>query len=128
MSEIREIENDNEDEWTPDLAASGRPSIPAAELRYLLVAELTDADRPMTIADLIEVFVNRGFVIAADGPFPDQPDKVVSDSLRWETAKGRVRSPSRGTYTAARMPRSTKSWIRRRAREYYELHSPQAPC
>ena len=39
---------------------------------------------------------------------PGQPSKAVSDALRWEIRRGRVRRLRRGVYGPGEMPRSTE--------------------
>lgn len=90
----------------------------ADELRYLLVAELAESRRAMTIAELVNAVEQRGARIVAPGN-ESTAGKVVSDSLRWEKAKGRVHSVSRDVYASGSMPRSTRSWIRKKARLIY---------
>ena len=90
-------------------------SIGSRELRYLLVAELVRARRPMTITELTDAIESAGFVVRC------ATNKAISDALRWEKAKGRVRSVSRGVYEIGEMPRSTKSWIVGRARRHRQL-------
>lgn len=94
------------------------------ELRYLAVAELVQSGRSMTAKELAAVIQGRGLTIGAA-----QPNKAVSDALRWEVAKGRVDKPARGVFRAGRMPKSTKSWIVGRARHHYRLASedPRRP-
>ncbi|MDH4278804.1 MAG: winged helix-turn-helix domain-containing protein [Acidimicrobiia bacterium] len=91
-------------------------AVASRELRYLAVAELIEAGRSMSAMELAEVIQSRGLVIRGD-----KPNKTVADALRWEVAKGRVLKPGRGRFQAGRMPRSTKSWIRGRARNHYRL-------
>lgn len=91
-------------------------AVASRELRYLAVAELIEADRPMSAMELAAAIESRGLVIRGD-----KPNKTVADALRWEVAKGRVDKPGRGRFQAGRMPRSTKSWIRGRARNHYRL-------
>ncbi len=90
------------------------------EIRYLAVAELIETGRPMTAMELAAAIQDRGLTIGAA-----KPNKAVSDALRWEVAKGRVVKPGRGVFVAGRMPRSTKSWIRGRARHHYHLAADQ---
>ncbi len=93
-----------------------RPELVSArQLRYLLVAELTGTGRAMTIPELIAALTGHGFVLGSSA------NKVISDTLRWQVAKGRVRKVRRGVYAAGTMPRSTKAWIKGRARRHREL-------
>jgi hypothetical protein len=43
--------------------------------------------------------------------------KAVSDALRWEIARGRVRRLARGVYGPAHLPRGTEYRIINRVRE-----------
>ncbi len=43
--------------------------------------------------------------------------KDVSDALRWEVARGRVRRVARGVYAVGRLPRQTAWRMRRRLAE-----------
>jgi hypothetical protein len=85
-------------------ALSGR------SLRYLLTIVLTDAGRPMRLAELVDAVHRAGFAIAG------RESKTVSDALRWEVSKGRVRRAGRSVYRAGWMPRSTAWWIREQVR------------
>lgn len=77
------------------------------ELRYRLTLVLRDARRPMTVRELLAVFDD------ADLTIPGRPSKTVSDALRWEIRRGRVRRTARATYATDRIPRSTVRFIRR---------------
>ena len=61
------------------------------ELRYVLTMHLA-RHGPATIAELVDALAFHGF--AADEP----ADKSVSDALRWERGRGRVRRLERGVY------------------------------
>jgi hypothetical protein len=58
-----------------------------------------------TIVDLLESLEDQGFEV------PGYAQKVVSDALRWEMRKDRVRRFRRGFYGRGQMPRSTESYI-----------------
>jgi hypothetical protein len=77
------------------------------ELRYVLTMYLLGQGRS-TVGDLVEALAYYGF--AVDSP----PGKSVSDALRWERRRGRVRRLSRGVYGPGEMPRGTEHRIRRR--------------
>ena len=81
-------------------------------LRHFLVAVLANARRPMRIAERI-----------ADEPaqLNGRPSKVISDALRWEIARGRVRKTARGVYEYATAPRSTLRFIRQRVQRLRQL-------
>ncbi len=91
------------------------------ELRYLAVAELVTAARPLTAIELAERIERRGVTIHGS-----MPNKAVADALRWEIRKGRVKKPARGIFTVGTMPKSTKSWICGRARNHYRIAAEQA--
>jgi len=46
------------------------------------------------------------------GPLPPQPNKVVSDALRWERGHGRVVRCGRSRYVAGVVPPGTVRWMR----------------
>lgn len=77
------------------------------ELRYALTMTLM-RDGNQTIFDLIESLEYQGFSIPGYAP------KAVSDALRWEMRKDRVRRLRRGYYGRGQMPRSTESYIHNR--------------
>lgn len=90
--------------WSPSLGQHefelrGRP------LRYLLVTLLVDAGTSLSIRELVAGCEAEGVVFAG------RPSKIVSDALRWERRRGRVRRPARGVYEVGRIPSSTKRWI-----------------
>ncbi len=90
---------DREEETSRDVR--GRP------LRYLLTTMLADAGRDVTVAELVEWCSDNGVIFSGR-----RGSKIVSDSLRWETAHGRVRRVGRGVYRYGSTPRSTLWWIR----------------
>ena len=77
------------------------------ELRYVLTMHLARYGRS-TIRELVDALAFHGF--AADSP----ANKSVSDALRWERRRGRVRRIGRGVYGPGRMPRGTEHRIRQR--------------
>jgi hypothetical protein len=77
------------------------------ELRYVLTMNLA-LHGESTIPDLIETLEDQGFAI------PGHASKVVSDALRWEMRKDRVRRKRRGLYCRGQMPRSTEDYIHKR--------------
>ncbi len=77
------------------------------ELRYVLTAHLL-AHGPATVANLVEMLAARGFET------PGRASKSVSDALRWETRRGRVRRVGRGRYDGGGMPRGTEHRIHTR--------------
>lgn len=87
------------------------------QLRYLLTSILREADQPLTVAELVERCEDQGVV------FTTRPSKLISDALRWEIGRRRVRRVSRGVYCYAGAPRSTRYWIRSQVREIREYLS-----
>jgi hypothetical protein len=77
------------------------------ELRYVLTMNLALSGKS-SIPDLIEALEDQGFAV------PGQASKVVSDALRWEMRKDRVRRMRRGLYCRGQMPRSTEDYIHKR--------------
>jgi hypothetical protein len=74
------------------------------ELRYVLTMTLLHHGR-MTVAELAAALDAQGFT--TDG----RPSKAISDALRWEMQRERVRRLDRGLYGPAGMPRSTEHRI-----------------
>jgi hypothetical protein len=77
-------------------------------LRELLVLILLRHQAPMTIAALVAAVEACGFGI--DG----RTGKVVSDQLRYELARGRVRRVGRGVYVAGSVTRQARWRMQRR--------------
>ncbi|UMB70516.1 hypothetical protein [Mycobacterium paraterrae] len=77
------------------------------ELRYVLTFHLANQG-PSTVAELIEGLAHHGFYVRG------RPSKVVSDALRWEIGRGRVRRLGRGRYGPRYIPRSTDYRIHQR--------------
>lgn len=77
------------------------------ELRYVLTMHLFNQGRA-TITDLVEALAWHGFDVARPAP------KSVSDALRWEMRRGRVRRLGRGVYGPGEMPRGTEHRIHKR--------------
>ncbi|OMC53302.1 hypothetical protein A5745_22370 [Mycobacterium sp. IS-2888] len=80
------------------------------ELRYVLAMQLA-VHGPGTIAELINALKWHGFCVRG------RPSKVISDALRWEMARGRVRRLGRGRYGPGYMPRGTEHRIHKRVLE-----------
>lgn len=74
------------------------------ELRYVLL-RLLQLTGPATVPELEEGLRQWGFTV--DG----RPSKTISDALRWERRRDRVRRVGRGRYRAGGMPRSTEHRI-----------------
>jgi hypothetical protein len=77
------------------------------ELRYALTMYLTQHG-PQTVAQLIEALTDQGF------QFVGRPSKAISDALRWEVARDRVRRRGWGKYGPGPIPRSTEYRIHQR--------------
>lgn len=73
-----------------DLSTMNRP-LKGIELRYVLTMHLA-VHGPATITELIDVLDWHGFCLRG------RPSKAISDALRWEIARGRVRRLERGRY------------------------------
>ena len=78
------------------------------ELRYMLAQNLS-IHGSATMFEMIELLEYQGFAI------PGRASKTVSDALRWEMRRGRVRRLRRGLYGPGQMPRSTEHHIHKRA-------------
>jgi hypothetical protein len=74
------------------------------ELRYVLTRALAVCGR-MTVAELVQELDRQGFTTKG------RPTKAVSDALRWERRRGRVRRLGRGLYGPGVVPRSTEHRI-----------------
>jgi hypothetical protein len=85
-----------------------RKVLQGIELRYMLAVNL-DIHGSASIYALIEQLEYQGFSI------PGRASKTVSDALRWEMRRGRVRRLRRGVYGPGYMPRSTGQYIHKRA-------------
>jgi hypothetical protein len=77
------------------------------ELRYVLTMHLFVHGRA-TITELLGALAFHGFSVARPEP------KSVSDALRWERGRGRVRRLGRGVYGPGQMPRGTEHRIHTR--------------
>ncbi|MGQ0432015.1 MAG: hypothetical protein ACT452_06380 [Microthrixaceae bacterium] len=87
------------------------PALAGRELRYVLTVALHQADRPLTVAELVAILERDGLRVAG------RSSKTVSDALRWEIGNGRVLKVGRSTYRRGTMPRSTAWWIRQHLRD-----------
>lgn len=92
------------------------------ELRFVLCVYLLDARRTVTVSELVAHVEGLGV------PLAGRTSKLISDALRWEVPKGRVRRVGRSRYAAGRMPRSTEWWIRTRAAAAIARLSLQQPA
>ena len=77
------------------------------ELRYALTMYLLQHG-PTTVGELIEALEWQGFA------FDGRASKQVSDALRWERRRGRVRRIARGLYGPGYVPRATEYRIHQR--------------
>jgi hypothetical protein len=71
------------------------------ELRYVLALHLWQHG-PATVAEIVESLGRQGFRVRG------RPSKAVSDALRWEIGRGRVRQLRRGLYGPAYIPHATE--------------------
>lgn len=71
------------------------------ELRYVLTRALAVCG-PMTVAELVQELDRQGFTVKG------RPTKAVSDALRWERRRGRVRRLGHGLYGPGYVPRGTE--------------------
>nr|WP_319436585.1 hypothetical protein [Mycobacterium sp. RTGN5] len=78
------------------------------ELRYVLTRYL-QLNGPTTVAALIRAIDGWGFAVVG------RPSKTISDALRWEIGRDRVRRRGRGRYVATQgIPRGTEHRIHQR--------------
>jgi hypothetical protein len=77
------------------------------ELRYVLTMHLFHHGHA-TITELVDALTAHGFDVEG------RPSKSVSDALRWEMRRGRVRRFERGLYGPGSMPRGTEYRIHQR--------------
>jgi hypothetical protein len=71
------------------------------ELRYVLTLYLLQHG-PATVDELIQALSWQGFEVHG------RASKQVSDALRWERRRGRVRRVARGLYCPGFVPRATE--------------------
>ncbi|OBK14460.1 hypothetical protein [Mycobacterium asiaticum] len=77
------------------------------ELRYVLTWQLA-LHGPATIRELIDALEYHGFCVNG------RASKAISDALRWEIGRGRVRRLRRGRYGPLEFPRGTEHRIHQR--------------
>ncbi|HKJ55189.1 MAG TPA: hypothetical protein VJ978_04315 [Nitriliruptoraceae bacterium] len=77
-------------------------------LRSFLLLALRDAGSRLTVAELVDVLRREGCVTQG------RASKDISDALRWEVGRGRVRRVARSTYVLGHLPRQTAWRMRRR--------------
>ena len=93
------------DEWTrmhPETLAG-------PDLRYVCTDLICASLRMWTVGELVKELETAGFDLGA------RASKVVSDHLRTEVSRGRVRRHGWGRYGPGSMPESTRRRIRTRA-------------
>jgi hypothetical protein len=78
-----------------------RMELQGIELRYALTMYLLQHG-PTTVSELIEAMEWQGFTIGG------RASKQISDALRWERRRGRVRRLARGLYGPGYVPRATE--------------------
>lgn len=84
-----------------------RHQLRGIELRYALTMYLLQHG-PTTVDELITALEWQGFEIEG------RASKQVSDALRWERRRGRVRRIARGLYGPGLVPRTTEYRIHHR--------------
>jgi hypothetical protein len=96
-------------------------------LRNFLVVLLVEADRPLSIAELVNLLASEPVEV------PGRASKTVSDPLRWEERKGRVLRLGHSSYCAGTIPRTTLRRMRERVAGWRERggqwpgHAPAGP-
>ncbi len=70
-----------------------------------------DSQGPSTIGQILDALERGGFAVAVT---VQPPNKVVSDELRHELARGRARRVERGVYATDYLPDTTARRIRKR--------------
>jgi hypothetical protein len=80
-------------------------------IRYLVIDALMRSPNPLSLNDLATALACNGHDL---GP---TPNKVISDLLRTELARGRVVRVERGVYRVGAVPASTAYRIRSVARK-----------
>jgi hypothetical protein len=87
------------------------------DLRYALTMYLLQHG-PTTVKELIEALEWQGFTIGG------RASKEVSDALRWERRRGRVRRLARGLYGPGYVPRGTEHRIYNRVMDMRAAAKP----
>jgi hypothetical protein len=101
-----------------EIHATPAKTLRGTNLRYTLI-RLLQVCGPSTVNDLVAALRKWGFTV--DG----RPSKAVSDALRWERRRGRVRRIERGLYRAGGMPSGTEYRIIRRVSFLREEATPE---
>ncbi len=94
-----------------------RLELKGIDLRYALTMYLLQHG-PTTVSGLIEAMEWQGFA------FGGRASKQVSDALRWERRRGRVRRLARGLYGPGSMPRGTEYRIYNRVMDLRATAKP----
>jgi hypothetical protein len=84
-----------------------RHKLQGIELRYALTMYLLQHG-PTTVKQLVDAMEWQGFAVEG------RASKQVSDALRWERRRGRVRRLARGVYGPGYVPRGTEHRIHTR--------------
>jgi hypothetical protein len=84
-----------------------RQQLHGIELRYALTMYLIQHG-PTTVKQLVDAMEWQGFTVEG------RASKQVSDALRWERRRGRVRRLARGQYGPGYVPRGTEHRIHTR--------------
>jgi len=87
------------------------------DLRYALTMYLLQHG-PTTVNELIEALEWQGFSISG------RASKEISDALRWERRRGRVRRLARGLYGLGFVPRATEYRIYHRVMDLRAAAKP----
>ena len=87
------------------------------DLRYALTMYLLQHG-PTTVNELIEALEWQGFSISG------RASKEISDALRWERRRGRVRRLARGLYGPGYVPRATEYRIYHRVMDLRAAAKP----
>ena len=86
-----------------------RHQLSGKTLRWVVCILLRDAQCAMTVAEIVAAVEALDYLIPGA-----RAGKAVSDALRWEVRRGRVRQIQRGLYAAGLLPRSTAYGLRKR--------------
>ena len=73
-------------------------------LRHFIIGEARKRDW-ISIAELIQAAEQQGFSVAG------RPSKAISDALRWEVRRDRIRKLERGEYRIGSIPRTSERRI-----------------
>lgn len=92
--------------WKSD--STGGPELSGVVLRYAAVLVMEGVTRPTTVGEIVEAIERLGVRI------PERKGKWVSDALRCEHKKGRVRRVGRNQYVGGlQLPDRTRRRARR---------------